>query len=341
MNSSRKQKASSKKMTAIGLMIVIVVMAGMSLLSGFLWWQQANRPVEVGADNTARFVVAKGQGVNAIAEQLREKGLIRSELAFKLKVKQLGISGDIQAGSFELSKGQNLEEVARSLTRGTSDVWVTLLEGWRREEMAQGLKETFADKGRDFDVEAFLEATKDKEGYLFPDTYLMPIEISEVAVANLLTSTFDQKLSEKLKEDAVADGKTLKERLVMASLIEREAKTDATRKMISGILWKRLENDWPLQVDATLQYANGYDEIQNDWWKPPTAAQKEVNSPFNTYKNLGLPPEPISNPSLSSIEAAIYPTDSEYWYYLTSDDGQMRYATTLEEHNQNVRDYLW
>lgn len=320
---------------------VVLFFAGVLILSAFFWWQIMTRPVQMGSDEVQRFVVRKGSGVNAIADELHEAGLIKSPTAFKIKVQELGLAGDIQAGSFELSPGQNTEEIAKSLTRGTSDMWVTILEGWRREEIAASLKESFEGKGESFDEEVFLRATEGEEGYLFPDTYLVPLEMDEETLASLLTNTFDTKVTDEMITNAEKSSRSLEQIIIMASLIEREAKTDESRKLVSGILWKRLDNDWPLQVDATLQYATGYDRIQDDWWKPPTAAEKEIESPYNTYKYPGLPPAPIASPSLSSIKAAIYPTESEYWYYLTDLDGNMRYGVTLEDHNQNIQQYLW
>jgi UPF0755 protein len=123
----------------------------------------------------------------------------------------------------------------------------------------------------------------------------------------------------------------------MASLIEREARIDTSRQMVSGILWKRLDNAWPLQVDATLQYVKGG---KNDWWPEPLAVDKSLNSPYNTYQNTGLPPAPIANPSLSSIKAALSPTDSAYWYYISDLQGNMHYGVTLDDHNANVNQYL-
>jgi UPF0755 protein len=125
----------------------------------------------------------------------------------------------------------------------------------------------------------------------------------------------------------------------MASIIEREAKGD-DRFIVSGILWKRIANNWPLQVDASLQYAKGYNKKEQTWWAPPLGIDRDIDSPYNTYKNLGLPPGPICNPSELSINAAANPKDSEYWFYITGNDGQMYYAKTQAEHDTNVAKYL-
>jgi UPF0755 protein len=137
-----------------------------------------------------------------------------------------------------------------------------------------------------------------------------------------MTVTFDKKVKDV----------TYKQ-LIVASLLERETFADSEKPIVAGIIYKRLENDWPLQIDATLQYIKGN-------WKPVYSIDKELNSPFNTYKNLGLPPSPIANPGLSSILASISPEASEYWYYIHDNDGKIHFGRTLEEHNANIAKYL-
>ena len=135
---------------------------------------------------------------------------------------------------------------------------------------------------------------------------------------------------------------TEKEVLILASLVEREARQPATREKVAGIILKRYLADWPLQIDATVQYILGYQPLEKSWWKKELNEDDlKIDSPFNTYKNKGLPPEPICNPSLSSIEAIINAnSNTPYWYYLTDKNGIMRYAATLEEHEANIQKYL-
>jgi UPF0755 protein len=129
--------------------------------------------------------------------------------------------------------------------------------------------------------------------------------------------------------------------MVLASLVEREGRTAKDRPVIAGILLRRLKADWPLQVDATLQYALGYQASDKTWWKKElTDDDKKINSPYNTYMNTGLPPQPICNPGMESIQAAIYPTSSEYWYYIHDPTGAVHYARTIAEHEANVAKYL-
>lgn len=317
---------------------VYVLLLIFSVIAAVIWWHQQQKPVQVGSDEVVTFIVPRGASVDTIAQKLKAESLIRSPLAFKAIVAKEGISRQMQAGSFKLSPSQDASQIALALTKGTQDSWITLLEGWRREEIAAAIDQTLSKQGGQFDIQEFLSLTQNQEGYLFPDTYLIPSAADAKLVSTLLTKTFEQKVSAEPSIQAAQPSR--EDIVIMASLIEREAKTDQARRMVSGILWKRLANDWPLQVDATLQYAKGYDSAQDTWWPTPLASDKELNSPYNTYQNLGLPPTPIANPSLSSLRAAANPIDSEYWYYITDLSGEMHYASTLEQHNQNIQDHL-
>ena len=224
---------------------------------------------------------------------------------------------------------------------------MTIPEGLRKEEIAEKFINTL---GKKEDVAAtfrqeFLSETKSKEGFLFPETYLFPKDASASAVSAKLLATFDKKVDSKMKEDAKSSGYTLSQLITLASIIERETKTPQERPVVSGILFKRLANRWPLQVDAALQYAvaSAKCRVQSaecKWWESLTKDDLEVASPYNTYKYSGLPPAPIANPGLSSISAVIYPEESPYWFYLHDADGKIHYAKTIEEHNENIRIYL-
>lgn len=318
------------------LIIIIPLVIIALLLGGYLYLESLTQPINLTDVTPQIFIIRKGQTINSIAEALTKQQLIKNPIGFKYVVYRYQLTKQIQAGSFKLSPAMNVNTIARTLTHGSEDVWVTLVEGWRREEIAAALAKVLPN----FNQAEFLNLTENKEGYLYPDTYLIPLTATESDLVSLLENTFNQKVSRNLRDEIAASNKSLASILTMASLIEREAKTSPSRKMVSGILWKRLENGWPLQVDATLQYAIGYDPVHQTWWREPLAADKEIVSPYNTYQNQGLPPGPICSPSLSSIEAAINPTASDYWFYLTGNDNQMHYAKTTAEHAQNIAKYL-
>lgn len=329
------KKRSKFKLPAWYHYLVFIIIVS----SAIGWLSLSFRPVNPSALSET-FIIRKGESVDQIGHNLKETNLIRSSITFKLTVFQKNIGTKIQAGSFRLSQAMSVGEIALALTKGRQDIWVTLIEGWRREEIAKALETTFTEVGAKFNKDTFLKATKDKEGRLFPDTYLFPINASEETVISVLETTFEKKITPQMTQAIRNSGRTLDQVLIMASLVEREARDEATRPIIAGILWKRLDNSWPLQVDATLQYAMGYDPIQDTWWKPPTAADKTISSAYNTYQNEGLPPTPICSPSISSLSAAIYPKPSDYWFYLTDTKGIMRYAETVEDHNANITRYL-
>lgn len=266
------------------------------------------------------FLVDKGSSITLIGKNLHKAGLIKSATVFKFYVQATGGTNKIQAGEFQLSPNLSLVQLVEKLKKGPKEIFVTIPEGLRREEIATKFASAL-DKDDAF-VKEFLALSAGKEGYLFPDSYLFPKEATATQIVNRMTVTFDKKVKDV----------TYKQ-LIIASLLERETFSDAEKPIVAGVLYKRLENDWPLQIDATLQYIKGD-------WKPVYSQDKELKSPFNTYKNLGLPPSPISNPGLSSILAAISPEESEYWYYIHDNDAKIHFAKTLEEHNENIRKYL-
>lgn len=281
------------------------------------------------------FVVNLGDPLNIIVNNLSKQGLIRNKVVFYLIVKQLGIERKIQAGDFRVSPKMTAMEVAKNLTHGTLDIWVTLIEGMRKEEIAQTIS-----KDLNIPETEFIKIAS--EGYLFPDTYLIPTTATAESVVTILKNNFNNKFGQELHDKAKNKKLTEKEVLILASLVEREARQPVTRQKVAGIILKRYLADWPLQIDATVQYAIGYQSNEKSWWKKDlTEDDLKIDSPFNTYKNTGLPPEPICNPSLSSIEAVINADPkTPYWYYITDKNGVMHYSITLEEHNNNIRKYL-
>lgn len=312
-----------------------------------LWWFRSTQAVNPQDKKTKIFVVGRGENVRQVARRLEEEGLIRSRLAFFLLVKGKGAEKNLQAGTFRLSPSMGPEEIIKNLSHGILDIWLTTIEGWRNEEIASLLEEKLG-----FPGENFLEVAK--TGYMFPDTYAIPKEASAQAVAQIMLVNFNQKFDSKLKTAIENKGLSEEEAIILASVIEREALYDEDRAVVAGILLNRLRQGMSLQTDATVQYAvasakckvQPFDSAWGksakcDWWpKKLSREDLKIESPYNTYINVGLPPAPISNPGLASIEAVAYPTKTDYLYYLSDKEGKMHYAKTLEEHNQNIRKYL-
>lgn len=315
--------------------LILLGASGVFLLVWFTGAQKAVNPLDT---QSQMFVVARGQSVASIGRALKNQGLIHSELVFKLETNRLGMAKQIQAGTFKLSPSMNLPDLIKTLTKGkVVDFWVTLLEGWRREEVASELSQAFKQHDLAFSEQLFLELTNKYEGHLFPDSYLIPITASEKTVADLLIATFNDRTS-NLSLAANSQGLSETEVITLASIVEREARQHESRRMVAGILLNRLELNMPLQVDASLQYIKGK---AGNWWPEPLAADKSIDSAYNTYLYPGLPPGPIANPSLSSIQAVVDPVDSDYLYYLTGNDNAMHYAKSYEEHLDNIDRFLY
>lgn len=295
------------------------------LLSGFWVWFGIYVPKEPWSEQTKIFLVKKGEGAKEISINLRNQDLIRYSSFFRAYALFTDKTAKLQAGEYELSSSINIPEIVEKIATGDRvKKIITIIEGWTVK-----------------DIEEYLGGKIDPnlEGYLFPDTYeIYPEEGIEEIVERMLNN-FDKKVRSRFgKELTPLEIESLtglsSNTIIMASLLEKEVQTLEDKKIVSGILWKRLENNMPLQIDATITYITG---------KKSTKITKEelkIDSPYNTYKYKGLPAGPICNPGLESIEAAIYPELSSFWFYLSTPDGQTIFSKTLKEHNIAKEKYL-
>ena len=316
-----------KKLKILLLLIIFIS------VSFYLFYREGFLPVNKLSKETKTFIIKSGEPLDTITNNLASDGLIRNKIVFYLVVKKLGLERKIQAGEFKISENMNAEQVANNLTHGSIDTSITLIEGMRKEEMAQIISKTL-------DIPEIEIMSKAKEGYIFPDTYQVPKNASSDVVLTIIKN--NQKFVKAFQNIKKQTKLTEKQALILASLVEREARQPSTREKIAGIILKRYLANWPLDLDASLQYILGYQANEKSWWKKSiTDEDKNIDSPFNTYKNKGLPPEPVCSPSLSSLEAVINADPSTpYWFYLTDNNGVMHYAVTLEEHEANVQKYL-
>jgi peptidoglycan lytic transglycosylase G len=339
MSRNRRQK---KKSIIPIFFLSFVIIASLVAFFAFSWWQSAIEPVNPSTSDTVMVIVPKGFGTVAIANLLKNQNLIKNPLAFRLMVDRMGYSGQLQAGSFTLSSSQNLEDIIETLTTGTEDFWVTIPEGKRLEEVAEILNQEFQKQELSFSTAEFLESAKDIEGYLFPDTYLLPRNTTTTDVLRLLRNTFDSKIPDSAKIKASNLGLEFKDIVIIASLVEREAKFEVDRSKVAGVILNRLKIDMALQIDATVQYglASATCQINNncDWW--PVLTETIYPSVYNTYQNPGLPPTAICNPGKGVIEAVLEPAQHNYLYYVSEPSGKTHYAETLDQHNQNIANYL-
>lgn len=319
---------------AVASLALLVFAIGAAIIYGMSLLQ----PVDATSSAPVRFSIPKGQSVTEIGERLAEAGLVHNAQVFALYVRQHGLVNKIQAGSFELSPSMSLPEIAEQLTSGTDDVWITFIEGSRAEELAE--KVAASPDLTDIDQDEFLALAQKSQGYLFPDTYLVPKMTTAQALHDLMRATFKSKVEVGLAEEIKQSGRSLEDIITLASLVQREARTKEDMRTVAGILWNRIDKNVSLDIDVTLRYIKGYDPVGQSWWSAPLADYKNIESPYNTYRNPGLPPGPIGNPGLAAIEATVDPIDSDYVFYLHDTTGQIHYAETLSEHNANVQKYL-
>jgi len=343
---------------------------GERLSSAYLNSHQAqlSQPISVDA-RPVRFVVEPGTPARMIGQNLVKAGLIADDQLFEAYVRVNGLDQRLAAGTFILAPAMTLVKVVETLQHAeASSVTVTIPEGWRREQIADYLvaagaftSTTTAAKdyvrqtattdltGLDVARYPFLQgrpAGVGLEGYLFPDTYKLPT--GGATAAEMLQRQLDDFAARVLPvyDKAITDHTTelkLYQVLILASIVEREAVVPAERPIIAEVYLNRLAKGMRLEADPTVQYAMGYQKATGMWWKTPVSLEEYggVNSPYNTYLNPGLPPGPIANPGLSSIEAALKPAKHDYLYFVAKPDGSGThvFAKTFEEQQQNVQKY--
>jgi len=314
--------------------------AGLIIIAGLFISQRLLFGAPESQEKKEVFMVGLKQNEAQVLDKLESQGFIKSQLGFNL-VLSLKKHNEIQPGGYSLSKNLTAWQIAEKLTADPDMKWVVIPEGWRKEQIGELLQKTFNWSDEDLD-RWNTEVTKMKidyiEGTYFPDTYLIPVSDSELDMANRMTRRFDEQFAPYVGQFAEQNIKWTTG-LKLASIIQREAAGKDDMPLIAGIMWNRLNNDMNLEIDATVQYARG--KTDNGWWTPVTADEiRNIDSPYNTYKNKGLPPYPIGNPGLDAIEAVLHPTETECMYYIHDNNRQIHCAKTLEEHQANIDEYL-
>ncbi|MEK7609548.1 MAG: endolytic transglycosylase MltG [Patescibacteria group bacterium] len=276
--------------------------------------------------------INKNMGVTAVANMLKDDGIIRSAFIYKAYVVLLHDGKGVQAGSYLFDQPQSALRVAYRTAYGISElqkIRVTIFEGLNSKEIGTTIKKNIPE----FDVDDFISKARNYEGHLFPETYFFNPDVESDEVIAEMRGQFDREIVPY--KDAVATStKSLREIIIMASIIEKEANNTEDRRMVSGVLWNRIRINMPLQTDVPFYY------IINRAANQLTVKDLATTSPYNTYLNKGLPPTPISNPGLDSIEAALYPTKSQYLFYLADGNGITHFAKTHDEHVANKFKYL-
>lgn len=339
------------------LKIVTIAFTALLVLFG------GTRAFDYYRDETARdaklgqsvlITIKKSDEPSDVAKELHDLGLINSELYFTSLVRFSG--KEIKPASYSLKKGMSTRTIVDLITTEKSEaktsnkeLTITVPEGWRTEQIAEELErlglnggyDAFMDAVRNYDGSQFdfLDDRPDKrslEGYLFPDTYTFKADMPPEDIIQMMLQNFDAKMEEPLRKRAEDMGLTINEVLVLASLVEREAKVNLERPIIAGVYINRVEQGINLEADPTVQYVLGK---RGDWWPKIGGSDLEkTNSPYNTYKNGGFPPGPICNPGLQSILGVLQPADTDYIYFVVdpNEDGTHVFAADFDSQQQNV-----
>lgn len=320
------------------LLVVAVLIAAAAVWFDLAVFNDRSHPAKA-----TQVVIQRGSTFHDIAGQLAREGVIGNPEAFRLYAKLRHADTAARAGAFRFDAHQSEADVLAHLTSGGAQIakWVTIPEGFTSKQIAQRLQDEGLGSAQDYDA-AFMSdtivvggvRTKNLEGYLFPSTYLIPLDASPKMVEQIMTAEFLKELPADAAQKAKAHGLTVPQAVTLASLIEREAKSDDERALMAGVYYNRLRIDMPLEVDASIEYAlpAHHDVI--------TYGDLKTDSPYNTYLHQGLPPTPIANPGKPSLVAALNPRPSPYLYYVYKGNGHHAFAKTLAEQNANIARYL-
>lgn len=277
--------------------------------------------------DSVQVVIPRGSSFSDIAALLQERGVISNALTFRILARVQHDDADVRAGAYAFAPHATAAEILNQLLTGGAQVatWVTIPEGFTAKQIAQRLQDEGIGKAR-----AFESAFSGHEGFLFPSTYLIPLSVTPAQVTRMFTDQF----AKELPSDAVARAHALHvsvpQAVTVASLVEREAKIQADRPVIAGVIYNRLRLGMPLQVDATIEYALPAYKTEL------TLRDLQVDSPYNTYQHAGLPPTPIANPGQPSLDAALHPAKTDALYYVYCGNGHHVFAKTLAQHQANV-----
>lgn len=282
--------------------------------------------------SSATVVVSTGESAADIAHELAKKNVVRSAIPVWVVLRISDGDSAVKAGTYGFDRPENVFSVIRRLLTaeyGLPIARLTFPEGMSVRQMAEVVNETLPG----IKADEFMKLARPYEGYLFPDTYLFQPSVNAETIVETMRKNFDTKIA-TISDTISLSSRSIADLVIMASILEKEARTEENRKIVSGILWDRLELKMPLQVDAVFGYIFDRDTYS------PSATDLKVDSPYNTYKYRGLPPGPINNPGLDTLVAAAQPTKSKYVYYITGNDDKMHYAVTFEGHQDNLDKYL-
>ena len=293
------------------------------------------------------FVIEAGESAPSIANRLEKEGLIRSDRTFLLYLIYSGQDTSIQAGKYQLDTGLDALGIALELQDATpEEVTFQILPGWRLEEIAESLPTSgleitpkkflrLANSPKSLGLPEEMSGLNSLEGFMFPDSYTFKRDILPEEFFTEIFNRFEAQITPELRDAFERQGLTLREAVILSSIVQREAMIPEEQPMIASVFLNRLKAGMKLESDPTVQYALGYDDSGKTWWKNPLFLNdlKQI-SPYNTYINEGLPPSPICNPGFSALQSVAYPAETPYYYFRATCDGsgQHTFSVTFEEH---------
>ena len=339
--------------TVAGVVTACILIIGAVLLFADPEVAHVKKPVAVTEDTNVPTVeerrinvkIQDGLSTAEIADKLAEKGVIDSSLKFRFFARLRGYDDKFRPGSYTFTLGMNDDDVFAKLLVGEKKlIKFTVPEGFGVKEIAERLsnldlvnKEEFLRMAEDFTPYDYMRKRKNvffaAEGFLFPDTYNVESDMEVDEILNLMAQNFDERLTPEMRTHAEKMGLSVYDLITLASLVEREVRFPEDRPIVAQVFFKRLKLNMPLQTDATLQYL--MDTPKED----VTIADTQIDSPYNTYQHTGLPPGPIANPGMASIEAVLHPAETDYLYFVADRNGHNHYAYTYEEHLNLVNQY--
>lgn len=276
--------------------------------------------------------ITKGSTLREVADILYDEGYVRSKTLFMIYATMLDGTAGVKTGEYIFSKPESVLKIAQRLVNGDHGFEtkkITIPEGTDIAGIAKIIKKALPN----FDDKTFLQVAKNEEGYLLPETYFWPTNVKPDDVVRSMKTSFDRAIK-KISSEIDSFGRDLSDVITMASIVEREANNSTDRKLVAGILWRRLDINMPLQVDAPFYYLTGKTSAQL------TKSDLSTQSAYNTYTKPGLTPTPIANPGIDAIRDTINPTRSQYLFFLTGDNGKMYYAKDLDGHVINKYKYI-
>ncbi len=352
--SGLKEEISFKYVASVaGAVFFCILVIGAVLIFADPSVAQIQNPVQTESETTSQVETEKkvtvkireGLSTAEIADRLAEKDVIDSTLKFRLLARFRGYDDKLRPGAYTFNLGMTYDEVfAKLLTGEKKLVQFTVPEGFGVKEIAERLynldlvdKEEFLQAAENFSPYDYMKKRKNvffaSEGFLFPDTYTVENDVEIEEILDLMAENFDQKLTKEMRSQAAKMNLSIYDLITLASLVEREVRFAEDRPIVAQVFFKRLKLNMPLQTDATLQY------LMNTPKEDLTIADTEIDSPYNTYQHLGLPPGPIANPGIASIEAVLHPAETDYLYFVADRNGHNHYANTYEEHLNLVNKY--